>query len=468
MRHSGPGRAHSGPATLNETSKAATDDQDSGRKVTKTFVIDTNVLLHNSSALFAFGKHRVIIPLTVIEELDKFKSFTDEKGRHARAVARYLDSLRSEGSLHEGIPLDSGGTIQVVQEQPVDLPGGLKEKNQDNRILMVAFQEQKSHQDVTFVTKDLNARIKADAIGVYSEDFETNKVNIDELYRGWREYSLEDSELQQLDQDGAFRPREAEKFLANEFVVFPGTERGETPLMGRYHERTNRLRLLDTEESCAWGISPLNPQQAFAMNVLLDRSISLVTLVGQAGTGKTLLALACGLQRTIDDRTYRRISVSRPIMPLGRDIGYLPGTKDEKLASWMQPIFDNLEYIFSSYLEGELKADEQLRFLLESKKIELEALTYIRGRSIPNQYLIIDETQNLTPHEVKTIISRAGEGTKIVLTGDPYQIDNPYLDASSNGLTYLVERFKGQDVFGHVTLVESERSPLSSLAVELL
>ncbi|MBI4869851.1 MAG: PhoH family protein [Candidatus Wallbacteria bacterium] len=434
----------------------------------KTFVLDTSVLLHNSQALFAFRENKVIIPLTVIEELDGFKGFSDEKGRHARAVARYLDSLRAEGSLHEGVSLQSGGIIQVVQEKEMRFPGGLDEGNRDNRILMVAFQEQKNNANVCFVTKDLNARVKADALGVYSEDFETNKVNIEELWRGWREYTASPEELATLEREGGVAPRPESSFLANEFAVLKREADLEDCILARFDARSNKLVRIRGDNIGPWGIEPLNAQQLFALEALLDNSIHLVTLVGQAGTGKTLLALAAGLHKTIDERVFRRMLVSRPIMPLGRDIGYLPGTKDEKLTHWMQPIFDNLEYIFTGYLEGELKADEQLRFLMDSKKIELEALTYIRGRSIPNQYLIIDEAQNLTPHEVKTIITRAGEGTKIVLTGDPYQIDNPYLDASSNGLAFLVERFKGQSIFGHVTLVESERSPLSGLAVDLL
>ncbi len=449
----------------NHASALAVDDG----KPLKTFVLDTNVLLHNSQALFAFGKHRVVIPLTVIEELDKFKSFTDEKGRHARSVARYLDQLRGEGSLHEGVELQNGGSITVVLEpEDLQLPGGLKASNLDNRILMVAFEQQRNHPHVCFVTKDLNARVKADALGVYSEDFETNKVNIDELFAGWRTFEATDEELADFEEHGSFEPSDSAKLLTNEFVILKQGPDLDSSILGRFDGTHRRVLRLNGQEYGPWGIEPLNAQQLFALDVLLDDRINLVTLVGQAGTGKTLLCLAAGLQKTIDERVFRRMLVSRPIMPMGRDIGYLPGSKDEKITHWMQPIFDNLEYIFTGYLEGEMKADEQLKFLLDSKKIELEALTYIRGRSIPNQYLVVDEAQNLTPHEVKTIITRAGEGTKIVLTGDPYQIDNPYLDASSNGLAYVVERFKGHDLFGHVTLVESERSPLSSLAVDLL
>jgi PhoH-like ATPase len=437
----------------------------------KRFVLDTNVLLHNSSAIFAFGKNRVVIPITVIEELDKFKTYSDEKGRHARTLARHLDRLRARGKLYDGVALDNGGSLQVVMESPMELPSGLDETKLDNRILMSALSQQRAEPGghVCFVTKDLNARIKADAIGIRSEDFESNKVNIDELYQGWRTITLTPEKQRSFEEKGEISVEAAPPLQANEFAVVREAEEIEKGLYGRYDARRGKLVALNhSEDTSPWGISALNAQQFFAFEALLDPHISLVTLVGMAGTGKTLLAIAAGLQKTIDDRSYRRMLVSRPIMPLGRDIGYLPGTKDEKLSQWMQPIFDNLEYIFSNYMDGEVKAEEQLQFLLDSKKIELEALTYIRGRSIPNQYLIIDEAQNLTPHEVKTIISRAGEGTKIVLTGDPYQIDNPYLDSSSNGLAYLVERFKGQPVFGHVSLVKSERSELSSLAANLL
>lgn len=437
----------------------------------KTFVLDTNVLLHTSQALFSFGDNRVVIPITVIEELDKFKRSPDEKGRHARSVARYLDALRDEGSLHEGIRLDNGGIIQVVMEDRIALPPGLDERNLDNRILMTALREQsKQRGEVCFVTKDLNARVKADALGVYSEDFESNKVNIDELYRGWREWDAPDETYETLSERGraGLHPSLQDVFLGNQYGLIRKESGGAEVLNVRYDRQQRALVRISSNEVSPWGISALNSQQLFALDALLDSRLPVVTLVGQAGTGKTLLALAAGLYKTIDERGYRRMLVSRPIMPMGRDIGYLPGTKDEKLTHWMQPIFDNLEYIFTRYLDPDMKADEQLQFLIDSKKIELEALTYVRGRSIPNQYLVVDEAQNLTPHEIKTIITRAGAGTKIVLTGDPYQIDNPYLDSSSNGLAYLVERFKGRDLFGHVTLVESERSPLSSLAVELL
>jgi len=315
---------------------------------------------------------------------------------------------------------------------------------------------------VIFVSKDINARVKADALGIQSEDYETNKINFDELYQGWGKIILSEEDCKSFQKEGSFST--SQTYLANQFFCMDSS--GEEEL-GIYDADSGRIRKLEHSQRCPWGIKALNSQQSFALECLLDERIRLVSLVGQAGTGKTLLALAAGLQRTLDDLSYKRILVSRPIMPLGKDIGYLPGSKEEKLTHWMQPIFDNLHYIFDNFISEGLPS-EHLDLLLKNEKICLEAITYIRGRSITNQWLMIDEAQNLTPHEIKTIISRAGEGTKIIVTGDPYQIDNPYLDPSSNGLTYLVERFKGQPIFGTVVLTSSERSHLASLAVELL
>ena len=436
----------------------------------KTFVLDTNVLLHGAESLFAFEDNHVVLPIQVIEELDRFKKDPGERGRNARRVARDLDILRQKGPLCSGVTTDSGGTVTVLIEYEPDLPAGMDRAVIDNQIIGAAnlLMRKQSGQDspdpsqVIFVSKDINARIKADALGILSEDYETNKINFEELYQGWSELNLSESERQTLDEEGSFQP--GQTYLANQFFCMDSAA-GE--VLGIYDADTGRIRKLEHGQRSPWGIKALNPQQSFALECLLDEKIRLVSLVGQAGTGKTLLGLAAGLQRTLDDLSYERLLVSRPIMPLGKDIGYLPGSKDEKLTHWMQPIFDNLNYIFDNFICEGLPS-EQLDLLLTKEKICLEAITYIRGRSITNQWLMIDEAQNLTPHEIKTIISRAGEGTKVIITGDPYQIDNPYLDPSSNGLTYLVERFKGQSIFGNVVLTSSERSHLASLAVELL
>ena len=435
----------------------------------KSFVLDTNVLLHNSAALESFADNEVVIPFDVIEELDHFKAQNDELGRNARYVIRELDRLRLEGKLREGVPLKStGGTVRVVLE-PGNLEGtGLSPSVADNRIISVAWDLHRKGQKVTFVSKDINARIKSDALGIKTMDFEKQKVDIDTLYTGWSEVKLHGDVIDQI-YGSKTAPLGAVSLLPNQCAILRDENNPKHTALVRCDPEGKSLLLMRDGEFKPMGISARNMQQRMAFELLCAEEIELVTLVGQAGTGKTLLALACGLaQVTSSDSHYERVLVSRPIMPLGRDIGYLPGTKENKLGHWMLPIYDNLAYLLT--LKGGHKADagKKVDEFMRSGVIELEALTYIRGRSIPRQYMIVDEAQNLTPHEVKTIVSRAGEGTKVVLTGDPWQIDNPYLDASSNGLTYTVERLKGNPLFAHITLAHSERSDLSSMAAELL
>ncbi len=436
----------------------------------KTFVVDTNVILHSHQSLFSFQEHDVIVPLGVIEELDRFKSVNDEKGREARQASRELDQLREKGNIAEGVTLPSGGSIQVMLDAEVDALDkyGLDKRKVDNRILACALHLKNSKGlDPILVSKDINCRIKADAVGIKAEDYETNKIDIDELYTGWCEIIRPAAEIEEFlrnegmdyDQDDLFK---------NEFVLLKAAENENKTALAKYDGGLRKLLPLFHLNSKPWGVEPLNLQQKFAIELLLCNEIELVSLVGRAGTGKTLLALACGLQKTIDEHMFRKLLVSRPIMPLGKDIGYLPGSKDEKLSHWMQPIFDNLEFVMDRLYKNSDDVDKKIRFLIESQKIQIEAITYIRGRSIPKQFLIVDEAQNLTPHEVKTIISRAGEGTKVVLTGDPYQIDNPYLDSSSNGLNFVIEKFKDHSLFGHIIMHKSERSSLSALASEVL
>ncbi len=436
----------------------------------KTFVLDTNVLVHNPQALFLFKDNSVVIPLTVIEELDNLKKYQDERGRAARQVARFLDELREKGRLTEGVKLEHGGTLRVELSMNGPLPEGLEQDKADNSILRVALGLKKKGQDVRFVSKDINARIKADALGVVAEDFENAKVDIDQLYRGWCEVSVDKGLIDQFYKDRRLSGLSSlikEPLFANQFVLFRSTDNPNQSALGRVDAEGVVLPLAHGERD-AWGVRALNVEQKFAMDLLLSDELELVTLVGTAGTGKTLLAMAAGLQRVVEDKRYKKVLISRPVIPLGKDIGYLPGTKEEKLKHWMQPIFDNLEFLTHNSEEDEDDDNSQIDYLVETNKLELEAVTYIRGRSLPKQFVVVDEAQNLTPHEVKTIVSRAGEGTKVVLTGDPYQIDNPYLDAESNGLTYLVEKFKGQPHFGHVTLTRSERSRLAALAAQLL
>jgi PhoH-like ATPase len=434
----------------------------------KTFVIDTNVLLHNPNALFAFADNHVVIPMMVLEELDKFKSANNELGSNSREVARCLDRLRATGSLGDGVSTPQGGSIQVMI--PYDEIVGMLPGVNDNRILGCAQRLKREGRNVFFISKDINARVKADALGIPSEDFENQKVNVDELYTGWIRYERPAERVKELLSVQTLKPDEVEaglgeKLNANQFVLIEDPNDDEVSLLYTYNSDKKILERLDDESPVLFGIGPRSQEQRMAFELLLNDKIKLVSLVGQAGTGKTLLALACGLAKVIHDERYKKLLVSRPIMPLGNDIGYLPGTKDEKLSHWMGPIFDNLHFLLAS---EERDPDEVIKRLIQEESITLEALTYIRGRSISKQYLIVDEAQNLTPHEIKTIISRAGHDTKVILTGDPHQIDNPYLDASSNGLTYLVERMRGQKLAGHVTLQKSERSELAGIAANLL
>jgi len=434
----------------------------------KFFVLDTNVLLHNSEAITCFADNTVVLPMTVIEELDKFKKNNDEMGRNARGVIRCLDRLRDQGSLGKGVRTSDGGMVWITMEKEGDCGTCIDLDIPDNRIIATAFRLFQEGKRVIFVSKDINARLKADALGIEVQDFEWEKANFDQLYTGWRILMVERGVIDSLHQDKEVELA-GESFQPNEFMLLKEKGNERHTKVGRAVGAT-RLRALDPRYDSAFKLRPRSLEQRAALELLLNPNISLVSLIGQAGTGKTLLALAAGMACTMKSDQYEKLLVSRPIIPLGRDIGYLPGTKDEKLKLWMQPIFDNLAYLLGLVNGGKQDATAELgiKRLLREDRIELEALTYIRGRSISRQYVIVDEAQNLTPHEVKTIISRAGEGTKMILTGDPEQIDNPYLDASSNGLSYTVERLKGQEACGHITLTRSERSHLASLAAEYL
>ncbi len=436
--------------------------------MSKYFVIDTNVLLHNSNAVSSFADNVVVLPMTVIEELDKFKKNNDELGRNARNVIRTLDSLRTLGSLGEGVVMDNGGILKITVEKE-EMPGSCLDLTiPDNLIIATAFNLKQQGFRSIFVSKDINARLKADALGIEVMDFEQETADFDSLYPGWREMQVSAETV-----DNFYKAEvlslDTEDLLVNEFILLQDETNPKHSGIGRAVD-SSHLKHLSPNFDSTWRVKPRSKEQRMALELLLDPEVDLVTLIGQAGTGKTLLALAAGLTTTLDDERYEKLLVSRPVIPLGRDIGYLPGTKDEKMKLWMQPIFDNLSYLMSLLHNGEEEETTQqmVARLIKDDDVELEALTYIRGRSISKQYVVVDEAQNLTPHEVKTIISRVGEGTKIVLTGDPEQIDNPYLDSSSNGLTYAVERLKGRQGCGHVTLSKSERSRLSSLAAEYL
>lgn len=439
----------------------------------KTFVLDTNVLLHDPRAMFSFEDNDVVIPIYVVEEIDAFKKDLSELGRNARQVSRYLDQLRDDGSLSEGVKLDRGGTLRVAITHRT-LPANVStDRGQDSKILAVALElteerKKKPGPRVVFITKDTNLRIRADAIGIPTEDFEPEHIVIDELYKGWQEVDVDGPLVDKFYAEGGVELPDP-YHPPNEYVCLRDQSSGNRTALGRVRLDDTRARVspIDAFKQGIWGIRPKNREQHFALDALLDDKIKLVTLVGKAGSGKTLLAIAAGLAKTTEESVYQRLLVSRPIFPLGKDIGYLPGDVEEKLNPWMQPIFDNVEFLMG-LTQKDKRRGRSYKELLDMGMMQIEPLTYIRGRSIPSQYMIVDEAQNLTPHEVKTIISRAGEGTKIVLTGDPYQIDNPYVDQTNNGLVHTVNRFKTEKIAAHVTLVKGERSELAEIAANVL
>lgn len=430
----------------------------------KTFVLDTNVLLHDPECIVKFPRNNVVIPVAVLEELDTMKRLPNDLGRNSRAVIRYLDSLKNlgEGNLHKGVVLENEATVRIQLEIKADIKYHFALSVNDNRIILAAYTLQEEGENVVFVSKDFAARVKAEALGLEAEDYENLKVAYDAIYKGLTKIEMPKRDIDLFYKDGAIALPAMGTPNPNEYFVMTSPEHSSA--VGKYDHKQNQIEpLLKTVNT--WGIKPRNVEQRCAIDLLLRDDIKLVTMIGPAGTGKTLLALACGLRKVFDEGVYSRILISRPIVPLGRDIGYLPGTKEEKLFHWMQPIYDNLEFLCETTGSD---STETLRWVMESKKIEMEAVTYIRGRSLPKMYFIIDEAQNLTPHEVKTIISRAGEGTKVILAGDPTQIDNPYLDKDSNGLTYTVGKFANNKLYGHIFLDKTERSELAALAAEIM
>ncbi len=437
----------------------------------KNFVLDTNVLLHDANALLSFEDNCVNIPIYVIEEMDKFKKDLSELGRNARQLSRQLDAFRQEGALTEGVDLPNGGRLRVLFcEQGLPARFAVTAK-MDSWIVAAAMELRNREPDVPciFVSKDTNLRIRADAMGLAAEDYRRERVEISELHTGYVELALTSADITTLREQGELvAPRVTEPaLLPNEYVIVREIG-GPGGVLARLDPEAKRLCFLPPLKGAVWGVTARNKEQMFALDLLLRDDVQLVTLVGKAGTGKTLLALAAGLQKTADEHVYKRLLVSRPIFPLGRDLGYLPGDVEQKLNPWMQPIHDNLELLVSLSHSGARRETQALTSLMDMGIIQVEPLTYIRGRSIAQQYLIVDEAQNLTPHEVKTILTRAGTGTKVVFTGDPYQIDNPYVDTQNNGLTFLANRFKDQRIAGSITLVRGERSELAELASNLL
>jgi len=431
----------------------------------KTYILDTNVLLFNPEALFAFEDNDVIIPLAVIEEVDNQKKRQDELGRNARVVSKLLDNLRQQGRLAEGVTLSRGGRLRVeLNHQDLgEIASGLDLHKFDNRILGVAHYFSRSlDEPVILVTKDLNLRIKADVLGIPAEDFHKDKINFQEFYSGVSELPLSTEEMNLFFRQGKLPAKEGFQGRPNQFFILKNQINPSHSALSRYFQ--HYFWPLTYGDSTNWGIRALNKEQKFALELLLNDHIKVVSLVGNSGTGKTLLALAVGLEKVVEQNCYTRLLITRPVVPVGQDLGYLPGNKEEKLKPWMQPIFDNLEFLSANAPEP----FEVINDLKYRGVIELEALTYIRGRSIPKQFIICDEAQNLSPHMIKTLVTRVGKGTKIVFTGDLEQIDHPYLDASSNGLAYLVERMKDEEIVGHVTLRKGERSLVAELGSRLL
>lgn len=436
----------------------------------KAFILDTNVLLFDPQAIFKFGNNDLIIPIVVIEEIDRFKREMSENGRHARLFSRLIDEMRADGELSKGVKMHNGSILTVELGSHAPLPMELAMDKADNRILALAISLKKEHpkRPVVFVTKDTNLRIKADALGIVAVDFEPSSVEPDQLYAGSTTLMVEAQLVDEFYQAKKLVYKET-VLKPNQYVILKDSANPNHTAMGRFSKELDCIVPIFKPVEGLWGIFPKNAEQAFAIDALLNDDIKLVSLVGKAGTGKTLLAIAAGLCKTVDESVYHRLLVSRPVFPLGKDIGFLPGDIEEKLNPWMQPIYDNIDFLFGATgAKGRRGAGKGCQELMNQGLLQIEPLTYIRGRTIPSQYLIVDESQNLTPHEIKTIVTRAGDNTKIVLTGDSFQIDNPYVDAANNGLVYLVDRFKDEAISAHITMSKGERSKLSELASNLL
>lgn len=440
--------------------------------VKKTYVLDTNVVLHDPLAVYKFEDNTVVLPIFVIEEVDQFKKELSELGQNARHLSRILDDLRNQNgrSLDQGVPIEStGGELRVAV--PPEMPNRSRGPGEMDRFILqmaLDLRDENPDQPLVFVTMDTNLRIRADALGLRAETYEGGRVSIDDLYSGVVTVDVDGEVVDQLAKRELIDATSLDVPLyPNAGVVLRERDRPRHTALGRFDPKSGTIVPLRVGREGVWRVRPRNLEQYFALDMLLSPDIHLLTLVGKAGTGKTLLTIAAGLQSVIQDGAYSRMLVSRPIFPMGRDVGYLPGTVEEKLNPWMQPIFDNLEYIFSSG-RGRISEHRNYEELVASGIIQVEPLTYIRGRSLPNQFLVVDEAQNLTPHQVKTVITRCGADTKIVLTGDPYQIDNPYVDAASNGLTVVAQRFQPETIGAHVTLSKGERSELAERATQLL
>jgi len=434
----------------------------------KIYVLDTSVYLTNAECIYAFENNDIHVPLKVFEEIDKHKKRQDAVGAQARKIIRIWDDLRSKGSIAKGVRIRKGlGFVKSISAsgiEPEDLPRDLDIKIPDHLIIATALKAQReSTRKIILVSRDINMRVIADAVGLTSEDFQNNQVvdTSENIFEGYTTVLVDDQVIDRFYEKQTVY-LDDKTLHPNQYVMLVSNANEKKTALGRYINKATPLRqLLKTQK--IWGIKPRNKEQQFLMDALMDPRIQIVTVIGKAGSGKTICAIAAGLEQTIDESSqeYTRVIVSRPVQPLGKDIGFLPGSLEEKMTPWLMPIQDNLQFLMGN---DKITLD----IYMQKGTIEIEALTYIRGRSISNAFIIIDEAQNLTTHELKTIITRVGEGTKIVLTGDVEQIDNVYIDATSNGLTHAVEKFKRFELASHVTLNKGERSKVATFAAENL
>jgi len=433
----------------------------------KIYVLDTSVCLTDASSVLSFANNDIILPLKVLEEIDNHKKRQDSVGSNAREIIRKLDALREKGSLYKGVRLGKGkGVIYVKLCRKDDSLDGLNLHIPDNEIIGVALNQKQDNpkRKVIVVTRDINMRVKCDALGLATEDYQSNHVvkDISYMYTGFMEYLVDEPVLDRLyNEEDVYIEKDELALMPNQFIMLVSNQNEKKTALARFFSYSQPLKRINGKhKSATWGVKPRNKEQMFALDLLKDCDVPVVTLVGKAGSGKTLLAIAAGLQQIMETGKYKRLIISRPIQPMGRDIGFLPGSIEEKMAPWVAPIQDNLKFLMGN-------DKETLQMYVSNGTIEVEALTYIRGRSVSNAFIIIDEAQNLTTHELKTIITRVGENTKIVLTGDIEQIDNMYIDETSNGLTHAVEKFKTYDVAGHITLIKGERSKVATLAAKI-
>jgi len=425
----------------------------------KTYVLDTNVYLTDAQSIMSFSNNDILVPLKVLDEIDKHKKRQDIVGVQARNTIRTLDTLRSKGNLHKGVRLDRGkGIIKIKSYNPLCLPDDLDLEDADNQIIATALSEmdESPSKKVIMVSRDINMRVKCDALGIATEDYQVEQVvaKSDDLYSGTAEILVDEQIIDNF-YEGNSVTIDQKGLHPNQFVMLVSNSNPKKAALARYTNEDTPLKRV--QQISAWDTRPRNKEQQYALNLLMDPDVPVVSLIGKAGSGKTLLALAAGLEQTLGNSIYKKMVVTKPVEPVGKDIGFLPGTLEEKMLPWLAPIQDNLQF---------LMGDDKMTLDMyhEKGQIEVEAMTFIRGRSISNAFIVIDEVQNMTQHEIKTVLTRVGEGTKIVLTGDIEQIDNVYIDATNNGLSYVVERLKNETITGHVTLMKGERSKVATIA----